>query len=103
MTTSEWKRGETLHMTTDTCNVLVIIHDPSTYHQHTQFSVMVFVSTKGDNAKHQHAAALAWTHEEARSLVDELIDVAYERAMTRPLSKTTYHNAIATYVQGALL
>ena len=101
--TQQWKRGETLHLTTATCNVLAIIHDPSEAHQHMQYSVMVFVSTKGDSPKRQHTCALAYTHEEARSLVDELISEAYERALVRSLPETTFHQAIATYVQGALL
>ena len=101
--TYEWKRGETLHMTTATCNVLVIIHDPSEYHQHMQYSVMVFVSTKGANPKRQLKCALAYTHEEARSLVDELISEAYELALVRPIEETTWHQAITAYVQGALL
>lgn len=101
--TLEWKRGETLHLTTPTCNVLAIIHDPSVHHQHAQYSVMVFISTIGENPKRQHSCALAYTHEEARSLVDDLIGVAYERAMVNPMSETVFHQAIATYVQGALL
>ena len=81
-------------------SVLVIIHDPSADHAHNGYTVNVALKTH--DQRHGFSMGVAHTDAEAQRMVNELIEVAYERAV-RGGAKIAHHTMLENLVQAMLI
>jgi hypothetical protein len=93
-------RSTVLYRAVPRGTILVMIHDPSADHAHNGYTVMLALTTR--DQRHGFSMGVAHSETEALEMVEDLTDVAYERAV-RGGVKTTHHTMLENLVQATLL